>query len=45
MLHNLRFSVLKMPLFLNATVFGLCIIHILNTVCAKIWKKIPAPKG
>jgi len=25
--------------------FGSCIIHILYTVCAKIKKIIPAPKG
>jgi hypothetical protein len=31
MLHNLRLS-----LFHNATLFGSCIIHILNTGCAKI---------
>ena len=29
----------KCRLFHNATLFGFCIIHILNTVCAKIWKK------
>ena len=32
-------------LFHNATFFGSCNIHILNTECAKILKKIPAPKG
>ena len=31
-------------LFYNA-VIGSCNIHILNTECAKILKKIPAPKG
>ena len=35
MLHNLRFF-LKCRLFHNATFFGSCIIHILNTGCAKI---------
>ena len=29
----------KRRLFHNATVFGFCITHILNTGCAKIWKK------
>jgi len=43
MLHNLRFF--KCHLFHNATFFGVCIIHILNTGGAKIWKEIPAPKG
>ena len=32
-------------LFHNAVFFGSCNIHILNTGCAKILKKIPAPKG
>jgi hypothetical protein len=46
MLHNLRFFSSKYSLFHNATLFGSCIIHILNTVCPKIWKKkIPAPQG
>ena len=31
-------------LFHNATFFGSCNIHILITGCAKILKKIPAPK-
>jgi hypothetical protein len=31
-------------LFHNAIFFGSCNIHILNTECAKILKKIPAPK-
>ena len=31
-------------LFHNATFFGYCNIHILNTECSKILKKIPAPK-
>ena len=34
-----------MHLFHNANLFGVCIIHILYTECAKIKKKIPAPKG
>ena len=45
MLHNLRFFSSKCRLFHKATFFGSCIIHILNTECAKIWKEIPAPKG
>ena len=32
-------------LFHNAIFFGSCNIHILNTGCAKILKKIQAPKG
>jgi hypothetical protein len=36
MLHNLRFFSSKWRLFRNATLFGSCIIHILNTECAKI---------
>ena len=32
-------------LFHNATFFGSCNIHILNSRCAKILKKIPTPKG
>ena len=36
MLHILRFSSSKCRLFHNATFFGPCIIHILNTGCAKI---------
>ena len=35
----------KCSLFHNANLFGSCIIHILYTVCAKIKKIIPAPKG
>ena len=31
-------------LFHNAIFFGSCNIHNLNTECAKIGKKIPAPK-
>ena len=44
MLHILRFFPLQMPLFRNAIFFYFCNIHILNTECAKILKKIPAPK-
>jgi len=36
MLHNLLFFFSKCRLFHNATFFGSCIIHILNTGCAKI---------
>jgi hypothetical protein len=37
MLHKLRFFFSsKCRLFHNATFFGSCIIHILNTGCAKI---------
>ena len=39
MLHNLHFFPSKCRLFHNATLFGFCITHILNTGCAKIWKK------
>jgi hypothetical protein len=35
----------KCRLFHNSTSFDSCIIHILNTGCAKILKKAPAPKG
>ena len=35
----------KCRLFRKAIFFGSCIIHILNTGCAKISKKIPAPKS
>ena len=39
-LYNLHFFFSsKYRLFHNATLFGFCIIHILNTECAKIWKK------
>jgi hypothetical protein len=44
-LHNLLSFLFKMPLFHNSTSFGSCIIHILNTGCANIFKKAPAPKG
>ena len=33
------FSPSKCRLFHNATSFGFCITHILNTECAKIWNK------
>ena len=39
MLYNLHFSFSKCRLFHNATLFGFCITHILNTGCAKIWRK------
>ena len=33
------FSPSKCRLFHNATLFGFCVTHILNTECAKIWNK------
>ena len=39
MLYNLHFFSSKCRLFHNATLFGFCITHILNTECAEIWKK------
>ena len=36
MLNNLLFFSSKCHLFHNATLFGFCITHILNTECAKI---------
>ena len=39
MLYNLHFLSSKFRLFHNVTLFGFCITHILNTGCAKIWKK------
>ena len=46
MLRILRFFFSsRCSLFHNATFFDSCNIHILNTECAKILKKIPAPKG
>ena len=39
MLYNLHFFSSKCRLFHNATLFGFCITHILNTECAKIWRK------
>ena len=44
MLYNLHFFSSKCRLFLNATLFGFCITHILNTGCAKIWKKVRRQK-
>ena len=46
-LHILRFFFLssRCRSFHNTIFFGSCNIHILNTECAKILKKIPAPKG
>ena len=38
-LYNLHFFSSKCRLFHNATLFGFYITHILNTGCAKIWKK------
>ena len=44
-LYNLHFfSPSKCRLFHNATLFGFCITHILNTGCAKIWKKVRRQK-
>ena len=40
MLYDLHFFSSKCSSFHNATLFGFCITHILNTGCAKIWKKI-----
>ena len=45
MLQILRFFSSRCLLFHNAILFGSRNIHILNTGCAKILKKIPAPKG
>jgi hypothetical protein len=45
MLHNLRFFSSKCRLFHNATLFGSCIINILNTGCAKIWDLTRYAKG
>ena len=44
MLYNLHFFPSKRRLFHNATLFGFCITHILNTGCAKIWKKFRRQK-
>jgi hypothetical protein len=38
------FHTSKFRLFDNLTLFVSCIIHILNTGCAQIYKKIPAQK-
>ena len=45
MLHIHRFLSSRCRLFHNAIFFGSCNIHILYTECAKILKKITAPKG
>ena len=37
--YNLHIFSSKCVLFHNATLFGFCITHILNTGCAKIWRK------
>ena len=44
MLYNLHLFSSKCVLFHNATLFGFCITHILNTGCAKIKKKIRRQK-
>jgi hypothetical protein len=44
-IYSPSFSSSKCSLFHNSKVFGCRIIHILYTGCAKIKKKIPAPKG
>ena len=44
MLYNLHFFPSKCRLFHNATLLGFCITHILNTECAKIWKKFRRQK-
>ena len=44
MLFNVHFFSSKCRLFHNATLFGFCITHILNTGCAKIWKKVRRQK-
>ena len=43
--HSSFFFTSRCRLFHNAVFFGSCNIHILNTGCAKILKKIPTPKG
>ena len=43
--HSPGFSLSRCRLFHNAIFFGSCNIHILNIGCAKIFMKIPAPKG
>jgi len=45
MVYTLVFFPSKCSLFHNSNLFGSYIIHILYTGCAKIKKKIPAPKG
>ena len=44
MLCNLHFFSKKCRLFHNATLFGFCITHILNTGCAKIKKNSVAER-
>ena len=44
MLYKLHFFSSKSRLFHIATLFGFCITHILNTRCAKIWKKFRRQK-
>ena len=44
MLYNLHFFSSKCRLFHNATLFGFCTTHSLNTGCAKIKKKIRRQK-
>ena len=43
--HSPFFLSSRCRLFHNAIFFGSCNIHILNTGCTKILKKIPALKG
>ena len=43
--HSLFFFSSRCLSFHNAIFFDSCNIHILNTECAKILKKIPAPNG
>ena len=43
--HSPFFLSSRCRLFHSAIFFGYCNIHILNTGCAKILKKIPAQKG
>jgi len=46
MLHNLRFLSLQNAVyFIMLPFFGSCIIHILNTGCAKILKENSGAKG
>ena len=44
MLYNLQLFSSKCRLFHNATFFGFCVTHILNTECAKIWRKVRSQK-
>ena len=43
--HTPFFPLQNAVYFIMLPFFGTCIIHILYTGCAKIKKKIPAPKG